>query len=658
MQVAVALAAALVLACACASPAGPAPDTVIDLSVELEPETDVRSDASPAACFPATVSIGAKGVSMADLCGKAWVKLLPSVLLDGKWRGRGSDGICELAGDAVACPAGGQGQVIARIGEAGAVVVEFQAGESAVVQGLALSGTGRLAGATSWLSNGFQSWSLSGMVAIGPSPGDGPLMEELQERGDSETQRDGTVLSWWYTLAGGEGPALFAGALTAARFKPWVQVHDGPAGQLKVRLGCGGTGESISVEAGESVLGEPWMVELTDHANAALESYGASLPARRKKVPVPAEAGWNSWYELWDDVDEAAVRENAELAAGILEQHFSELPDLPLRIVVDDGWQIGWGQWQPNEKFPSGLDGLAADLKQDGFEMGVWLAPLLVDHESALAAEHPDWFVEGIHYFHPKNGNMLVLDPTHPEGAAHLADVVSTLVGWGYSLLKIDFLFVAAYEAERHERMTGLAAYHRAMQVIREAAGEETLLLAVGAPPLPSFPYVDSWRLGADIASPMSPLGWPLIADQVRSLAVRWPLCLATLCDADPVLLRELPQEMVESGGWVAAFSGGALFLSDDLRNLPGERHGWGVDPYRAALALGGIPSCPEKLFPPSPPDTLASILMDMLLGQNTHVVPVVWQLPDGKRAAFNASDLPVEVESVAVPPMNTVLLD
>ena len=32
------------------------------------------------------------------------------------------------------------------------------------------------------------------------------------------------------------------------------------------------------------------------------------LPARRFSAPHQAESGWNSWYELWDDVDEQAVR--------------------------------------------------------------------------------------------------------------------------------------------------------------------------------------------------------------------------------------------------------------------------------------------------------------------------------------------------------------
>ena len=115
--------------------------------------------------------------------------------------------------------------------------------------------------------------------------------------------------------------------------------------------------------------------------------YGEALAAGswRAQHPVPAEAGWNSWYELWDSVDSDAVSANATLAAAAWS---GRLPAgaPPLRIVVDDGWQVAWGEWQPNAKFPGGLDGLAATLKADGFEVGVWLAPLLVDGDSALGS--------------------------------------------------------------------------------------------------------------------------------------------------------------------------------------------------------------------------------------------------------------------------------
>lgn len=72
----------------------------------------------------------------------------------------------------------------------------------------------------------------------------------------------------------------------------------------------------------------------------------------------------------------------------------------PLRVVLDDGWQKAWGDWQVNSKFPMGLTAMAQDAKAQGAEMGLWLAPLLVDADLALVKDHPDWLVAGASYSH------------------------------------------------------------------------------------------------------------------------------------------------------------------------------------------------------------------------------------------------------------------
>ena len=398
------------------------------------------------------------------------------------------------------------------------------------------------------------------------------------------------------------------------------------------------------------------MVALGDDLDAMLQRYGLTLPSRRRLRPVPAQAGWNSWYELWDTVDEEAVRANARLARGILE------PLLPegtyIRIVIDDGWQLAWGDWLPNEKFPYGLDSLATDLEAQGYRMGLWLAPLLVKEDLSLVADHPDWFVGGVDYNHLEHGHMRILDVTHPEAAAYLGQIISRVVSWGYDSLKLDFLFTGAVEGQRHQNVTGLEAYNRALQIIREAAGPDVHILACGALAIASFPYADSWRVGVDVALEIFGTSWHFIVSQARNIAARWPLCLAVLCDPDPALLRELDEEEVGFGTWVVALAGGAFFLSDDLRNLPLDRHGLSLDTIRVETALGGEPARPEDVFPDHPPDTLASVLQDHLSGTNSHVVPVIWRLPGGKRVGLNLSDEPLEVDSATIPPHGARLLD
>ncbi len=605
-------------------------------------------DGEPASCA-STLRLDESGVHASDGCG-AELSLMPRVRVDGSWQAASA---CAAAGDGFDCSVGTAGSVhLSATGPR--LSLRFDAAEAGSLEAIVLDGHARIAGARGWLSNGFHSWSQSGVVALSPPPSQAELDAALALKGDGEVAHEGSELSNGYTFVGGGKAGLVIGTLSEQRFKSWMQVHREPArDDLTVRAGMGGGGEAVSVAAGDAVEGEPLYFEI-GQLHAALEHYAAELPTRRKTAPRSAQVGWNSWYELWDTVDDPAVRANAALAKDMLGSYAA---GLKLRVVVDDGWQQAWGDWQPNAKFPTGLSGLAQDLHAQGFDMGVWLAPLLVAENSAVAQAHPDWLVGGATYKHPKHGTMHILDVTRPEAAAHLAQVISTIVGWGYDLLKIDFLFAGTFEGTRAEPVTGMEAYARALDIIRKAAGEDTVLVAVGAPGVASLPFVDGWRLGGDIALENTGVRWAYLPSQARSLAARWPLCRATLCDADPVVLRELEHEEVDTGANIVAFAGGALFLSDDLRVLPAERKSWGIDAARAGWALSGAPAEPEDLVPEKPPELLANVFVDLVKQSTTHVVPERWRTPDGRRFVINWSEEPKNIAGRDVAPHATVEL-
>ncbi len=546
--------------------------------------------------------------------------LLPRVLVDDAWHGAGADGACEVQGSEVRCPAGAAGEVIAKVDGAN-VQVRFEPSAGATVEAISLEGDAVLPGAGAWLSNGFQSWSQTGVLALGPAPSDDELAKALSARGDSEVERDGNELSWWYSYVGGGDYSLFAGALSGDRFKPWVQMSRTDAGLVHVRLVSGDAGEQVAAVAGQPVAGESWELGLGSSLTQMLTSWGKAIPSRRATHPLAPLRGWNSWYQLWDKVDEQAVRGNAAL----VKETFAYSASDPFYVVVDDGWQNKWGEWEPNAKFPSGISGLVADLHAGGFKAGVWLAPLLVQEDSTLVTDHPDWFVQGAVYDHALHGPMRVLDVTNTEAAAHLTDVITTLKGWGLDFLKIDFLFAGTYEGARAKPVTGMEAYAEALRLIRQAAGDDLVIAAVGAPPIASFPYVDGWRLGGDIA--LEPFGpsWYFVLNQARSLAARWPLCAATLCDADPPLLRKLPDNEVNVGVWVAAAARGLLFLSDDLRALPDDRLHWKLTEAQAECLQHEGGRAPRSQFPDTLPSTLTNAVIDQVARKSQHAIPFVW---------------------------------
>ncbi|TNF30010.1 MAG: alpha-galactosidase [Deltaproteobacteria bacterium] len=612
------------------------------LAVALSPVAGCANEGTgepPYAC-PLLAAADSSVRLRVERCDNA-LALVPRVRVDGTWRAATA---CEQDGDDVRCAVDG-GTLIVALDEGFWPISRFIPDRPSVFGGFDLTTTVDLGGATTWLSNGFHSWSQSGTIALAPARADGVGEAAAGEYGDAEVLRTGETHSWWHTWVAGGDRQLTAGVLRARRFRSWITVGRADDG-VRVRLVTGGVpADEVAASAGEVIEGEPWYID----TDLTLERYAALLRATARPRATP-EAGWNSWYELWDSVDEDAVRANAQKAREILTPSLPEGAP-PLRIVVDDGWQRAWGDWRPNDKFPSGLSGLAADLRADGFTVGVWLAPLLVDLKTDLAKDHPDWLVTGATYPHPLHGAMGVLDVTHPDARAHLQAVISGLVADGLDLLKIDFLFAGTFAGERAQPVTGMEAFRLALEAIREAAGEDTLLLAVGAPGVPVLPYVDAWRVGGDIA--LEPFGaaWAWLPNQARSVAARWPLCEVVLCDADPALMRSMSRNEVEAGAWIVAVAGGGFFLSDDLRALDAERPSWAVTPQILAAALSGEVTLPGDLVPADPPADLVNAIGDYAAGESRHVVPGVWD-----RLRLNTRDDERDIFGVSVPGRSAIL--
>ena len=637
-----------------------------DSSAESTDQETDDSD-STSACLSGELVIYEDGVGFSESCDGSSLRLNPFVQIAGTWLGGGNNGECEQASDTLSCPAGDNGDIVLKI-DGSEMRLLFEADKDVVVEALAARGTMDLTGATGWLSNGFQSWSQSGVIQIGGEPAAKSLAKALAAQGEDEVYRRGKQLSWWYSFAGGGKASFFAGATTADRFRSWVQIFSASGqNRLGVNLVSGGR-ERVSAGSAESIRGENWYLQFGEDLEHILRTYGLALASRRKSAPVKTPVGWNSWYDLWSDVKESDIVEsgkikNADLVISVLGPR---IPDShkPLVLVLDDGWEKAWGDWTPNQKFPSGVDGLATKVKALDLRFGIWIAPFLVSKSTSVYKNNPEWYLKdpantskAIEYNHPAHlfEPMAILDVTHPEAANHLQQTVSGLVSSGVEFLKIDFLFAGSWEGKRAEDVTGIEAYRIGLELIREAAGEETEILAVGAPPLPTFEYVDGWRLGCDIAFEpflgISNLGMDFIANEARFFTSRWPLCLATLCDADPPLLRELPKSQVDLGAWVAVATGGALFLSDDLTRLPVERREWGLDSKKIAIGIGGEAAVPESFFPPEIPVELRNMNdRNNPFYTTPFRIPPVWRLPDGTRVALNFHDTALMIDGVSIP--------
>jgi alpha-galactosidase len=238
-----------------------------------------------------------------------------------------------------------------------------------------------------------------------------------------------------------------------------------------------------------------WFVGYGDET-VVFARYADLLGERLGKAPgKPAPRVWCSWYSLYSAIDE-----------GLLYRIFDGLHDLPFDVLqVDEGWQVKAGDWVANEKFPSGMEALAAKIRATGRTAGLWLAPLLVVPSSNLFRQHRDWLLlnaEGklVSAGHLWGEPLYTLDTTHPEVLDWLRALMGQVRAWGFGYIKLDFLYAGALPGKRRADIPRENAYRQGLQAMREAMGADAYFLACGAPILPSLGLCDALRVGPDVA--------------------------------------------------------------------------------------------------------------------------------------------------------------
>ncbi len=224
------------------------------------------------------------------------------------------------------------------------------------------------------------------------------------------------------------------------------------------------------------------------YAELLAQRFGARGQGTPKRV-------WCSWYSLYTDISEQIL---LEVLPG--------LSGLPFDVFqVDDGWQASLGDWEANAKFPSGMAALAGRIRAAGYLPGLWLAPLVVSPHSSLFRDHPEWLLrdargELVCAGHNWGDDFYALDVTRPGVQKWLAECIQQARGWGYAYLKLDFLYAAALPGVRYQKLPGEVALRKGLEIVRQAAGDETYILTCGMPVLASLGLADGLRVGPDVA--------------------------------------------------------------------------------------------------------------------------------------------------------------
>ena len=205
--------------------------------------------------------------------------------------------------------------------------------------------------------------------------------------------------------------------------------------------------------------------------------------------------GYSSWYNRYQDISEAAIRQDL---AGCM--RLFEKGDL---FQIDDGWEPFVGDWLTTDqkKFPNGLKEITEDIHKAGFKAGLWLAPFVAEEKSDVYRNHPDWFlkVNGGPWKAGCNwSGYYALDIDHPEVMEYLREVFRTVFDdWGFDLVKLDFLYAAAPYGNALETRAG--RMYRAMEFLREVCGSKEIL-GCGVPVMPAFGLVEYCRISCDVS--------------------------------------------------------------------------------------------------------------------------------------------------------------
>ncbi len=336
---------------------------------------------------------------------------------------------------------------------------------------------------------------------------------------------------------------------------------------------------------------DPLFIAAAEDSAARMAARWADATGRwmNARVSAPFQRGWCSWYHYFHAITEDALRANLKA----LEAMRSEFPlDV---IQLDDGFQSALGDWDTtNAKFPGGLKKIAGEIRAAGFKAGIWTAPFLAARDARLMIDHPDWFIMHAETSEPARAGYnpnwttsddkfaYALDASNPAFLAHLRRLFAKLTrDFGYSYLKLDFLYAAAAPSRRHDTsLTRGETLRRGLEAIRAGAGDDAFILGCGCPIGQAVGLVDGMRIGPDVSpfwgSTASGAGDPSTVYALDAIIARsfihrrlW------LNDPDCLMLRAretrlTADERAALAATIAA-SGGMLLISDDMSLLDAE---------------------------------------------------------------------------------------
>lgn len=219
-----------------------------------------------------------------------------------------------------------------------------------------------------------------------------------------------------------------------------VEVEKGSQGFTRALLGLNPDQLSWPLGPGETLTSPECMAVYSKHGIGGMSRSLHRLYRRHlmksKFATRDRPVLLNSWEGLEFDYDESTIYQLAKEAADLGAKMF----------VLDDGWfgnkyprvedNAGLGDWVPNhDRFPHGLahavnrvTNLKSGNTSTNLRFGLWFEPEMVNPESVLYHEHPDWALHAGPYPRTESRNQLVLNVALPEVQDFIIEFVSNIL--------------------------------------------------------------------------------------------------------------------------------------------------------------------------------------------------------------------------------------
>lgn len=266
------------------------------------------------------------------------------------------------------------------------------------------------------------------------------------------------------------------------------------------------------------LVAEPLSLFVDPHGHALMEAWAEAQAPEIPRPATPSVVAWNTWdYFRWTITEETVLR-NAEFIAAdpVLRQHVK-------RIIIDDGWQYAYGEWDANPLFPHGMGWIAKKLTDMGFEPGLWIAPGIVEPQARIAQWDADMLACGESglpclCYNCMERHGFVLDPTVPKTQRWLYDLFSRYADLGFRYFKTDFLMPVTTAPRYNDPSVPRGQIIKMLLApIRQALAGRALIMGCGYDFHAGMEYVDEVRTSTDIHA-----RWDSICDNVGSIAARW----------------------------------------------------------------------------------------------------------------------------------------